>query len=41
MSVIYFTLTGTQYYHGKEFLESGIHVMLEKEPDMMMLNNSI
>lgn len=41
MSVIYLSLTGTQYYYGKEFLESGMHVMLEKEPDMMLLNNSI
>ena len=33
MSEIYFTLTGTQYYHGKEFLEAGMHVMLEKDPE--------
>lgn len=33
MSAIYFTLTGTKYYHGKEFLEPGMCVMLEKEPD--------
>ncbi|WP_461810588.1 HIRAN domain-containing protein [Faecalimonas sp.] len=33
MSAIYFTLTGTQYYYSKEFLEPGMHVILEKEPD--------
>ena len=33
MSAIYFTLTGTRYHHGKEFLEPGMRVMLEKEPD--------
>ena len=31
MSKIYFTLTGTKYYHGKEFLKSGMK--LKKEPD--------
>ena len=30
---IYFTLTGTNYYHGKEFLKSGMKVKLDKEPD--------
>lgn len=30
MADIYFTLTGTQYHHGKEFLEAGMRVMLEK-----------
>ena len=30
---IYFTLTGTNYYHGKEFLKSGMKVKLVKEPD--------
>lgn len=33
MSAIYFTLTGTQYYHGKEFLEAGMRVILEKDPE--------
>ena len=33
MEDIYFTLTGTQYHYGKEFLEVGMRVMLEKEPD--------
>lgn len=30
---IYFTLTGTQYYFGKEFLKKGMYIKLEKEPD--------
>ena len=29
---IYFTLTGTNYYHGKKFLKSGMKVKLVKEP---------
>lgn len=29
----YFTLTGTKYYYGKEFLKKGMKVRLEKEPD--------
>jgi hypothetical protein len=33
MSKIYFTLTGTKYYHGKEFLEKGMKIYLVKEPD--------
>lgn len=33
MGAIYFTLTGTKYYHGKEFLKPGMRVILEKEPD--------
>lgn len=33
MSKIYFTLTGTKYYHGKEFLKKGMQVFLVKEPD--------
>ena len=31
MSKIYFTLTGTKYYHGNEFLKPGMK--LKKEPD--------
>lgn len=30
---IYFTLTGTHYYYGKDFLEKDMTVYLEKEPD--------
>ncbi len=33
MSKIYFTLTGTKYYYGDEFLKSGMKVKLKKEPD--------
>ena len=33
MAKIYFTLTGTQYYYGKEFLKPGITLQLKKEPD--------
>ena len=30
---IWFTLTGTNHYHGADFLEKGMKVRLEKEPD--------
>ena len=33
MSKTYITLTGTQYYHGKDFLKPGMRVQLVKEPD--------
>ncbi len=33
MGKIYFTLTGTKYYYGKEFLKPGMTVQLVKEPD--------
>lgn len=33
MSKIYFTLTGTRYYHGNEFLKPGMKLKLKKEPD--------
>lgn len=33
MKKIYFTLTGTKYYSGSDFLEPGMKVTLEKEPD--------
>lgn len=33
MGKIYFTLTGTKHYHGKEFFEKGMQVFLVKEPD--------
>ena len=33
MRKIYFTLTGTKHYYGKDFLEAGMQVSLEKEPD--------
>ena len=31
--MIYFTLTGTKYYHGQEFLKPDMAVKLVKEPD--------
>ena len=31
MAKIYFTLTGTKYYYGKEFLKPGITLQLKKE----------
>ena len=33
MSKIYFTLTGTNHYFGKEFLKKGTKIRLKKEPD--------
>lgn len=33
MGKIYFTLTGTKHYFGKEFLKPGMELLLEKEPD--------
>jgi len=33
MKKIYITVTGTKYYHGKEFLEKGMELTLEKETD--------
>lgn len=29
----FFTLTGTKYYYGKDFLEPGMKVQLKKDPD--------
>ena len=33
MSKVYFTLTGTKHYFGKEFLKKGTKIRLEKELD--------
>ena len=33
MGKIYFTLTGTKHYFGKEFLKKGTKIRLEKELD--------
>ena len=33
MGKVYFTITGTKYYHGKDFLKAGMKVKLVKEPD--------
>ena len=30
---VYFTLTGTKFYFGNDFLKPGMKVKLEKEPD--------
>ena len=30
---IWFTITGTNHYHGQDFFEKGQKVILEKEPD--------
>ena len=30
---IWFTLTGTNHYYGRDFLEKGMKIRLEKEPD--------
>ena len=30
---IYFTITGTKFRHGQDFMKSGMKVRLEKEPD--------
>ena len=33
MKRTYFTITGTNHYHGQEFLKPGMPVQLVKEPD--------
>ncbi len=33
MAKIYFTLTGTNHYFGSNFLEKGMSIILEKEPE--------
>lgn len=33
MSDVFITLTGTRYYHGKEFLKPGMKLVLVKEPE--------
>ena len=33
MSEIYFTIAGTNHWHGQEFIEPGMEVILKKEPD--------
>ena len=33
MDMIYFTITGTSFYYGKDFFEQGMTVNLIKEPD--------
>lgn len=41
MEKVYFTLTGTKYYYGKEFLKPGMKLLLEKEPDNEYDNEAI
>ena len=41
MSKIYFTLTGTNHYFGKEFLKKGTKIRLEKEPDNSMTRKQL
>ncbi len=38
---IYFTITGTSFFEGDEFIEAGMEVMLEKEPDNKYDNEAI
>ena len=33
MKKIYFTITGTKYRYGQDFLKPGMNVYLQKEPD--------
>lgn len=33
MEKIYFTITGTKYYYGKEFIKTNMKVKLIKDPD--------
>ena len=33
MKKVFITLTGTKYYFGDDFLEKGMKIRLEKEPD--------
>ena len=33
METVYFTITGTQYHFGQEFMKPGMQVKLIKEPD--------
>ena len=33
MTKIYFTLTGIAHYYGNDFMEPGMEVLLEKDPD--------
>ena len=41
MSKIYFTLTGTNHYFGKEFLKKGMKIRLEKNQTMNMTRKQL
>lgn len=38
MAKTYFTLTGTKHYYGTDFLEKGMKITLEKEPDSLIMS---
>ena len=40
MAKIFITLTGTKHYFGNDFLEKGMKIRLEKEPDNELLSLS-
>ena len=41
MAKIYFTIAGTNHWHGSEFLKEGMRVKLAKEPDNKMDSEAI
>ena len=41
MEKMYFTITGTCFYHGKDFFEKGMTVKLVKDPDNEYDNEAI
>lgn len=41
MERMYFTITGTCFYHGKDFFEKGMTVKLVKDPDNEYDNEAI
>ena len=41
MAKTYFTLTGTKHYYGTDFLEKGMKITLEKEPDNEYVKEAI
>jgi hypothetical protein len=41
MEKMYFTITGTCFYHGKDFFEKGMTVKLVKDPDNEYNNEAI
>ena len=41
MEKIYFTITGTHFYHGKDFFEKDMMVKLVKDPDNEYDNEAI
>lgn len=40
-NAVYFTITGTWFYHGSEFLKPGMNVRLTREPDNRHDNEAI